>query len=207
MAALTQGITASASASTVAAQNGLSVLDLGVAHRFTVTFSASPATGGVGGLVKSGLGTATYPTGNWAKASGLKVSWKPVEHRPGDVVNGVWWYPGTTSYDPIKLARAADPKNTPNTFALLQTISSNNTPVSCTITMYTSSNTQVMTWEMDQAFPVGWEIDGGFQADGSKVALEIMTIQHSGFMMDYQKLGVAGLASNMSGATGLAASL
>jgi phage tail-like protein len=207
MPQLTQGINALNSASTVNAQSGLSALDLGVAHRFTVTFSASPATGGgISGIVKSGLGKAVYPTGNWAKASGLKVQWKPVEHRPGDVVNGVWWYPGTTSYDQIKLARAADPTNTPNTYALLQTISSSNTPVSCTITMYTSSNQAVMTWEMDQAFPVGWEIDA-FEASGSKVALEIMSIQHSGFMMDYQKLGVAGLGSNLSGLTGLAGSV
>jgi phage tail-like protein len=184
-------------------QNGLSALDLGVAHRFTVTFSASPASGGgISGIVKSGLGKAVYPTGNWAKASGLKVNWKPVEHRPGDVVNGVWWYPGTTSYDLIKLGRAADPTNTPNTYALLQTISSSNTPVSCTITMYTSSNQQVMQWEMDQAFPVGWEVDS-FDAKGSSVALEIMSIQHSGFMMDYQKLGVSGLASGLTGLTGL----
>jgi phage tail-like protein len=203
MAQLTSGINALNSASTMASQSSLAALDLGVAHRFTVTFSASPATGGgISGIAKSGLGKAIYPTGNWSKASGLKVSWKPVEHRPGDVVNGVWWYPGTTSYEQIKLGRAADPTNTPNTYALLQTISSNNTPVSCTITMYTSSNQPVMTWEMDQAFPVGWEIDA-FEAGGSKVALEIMSIQHSGFMMDYQKLGVSGLASSLSGLSGL----
>lgn len=199
----TQVINAANNASAQATQNSLSGPDLGVAHRFMVTFSASPAAGGLSGIVKSGLAKAVYPTGNWSKASGLKVNWQPVEHRPGDVVNGVWWYPGTTSYDLIKLARAADPTNTPNTYALLQTISSSNTPVSCTITMYTSTNQQVMQWEMDQAFPVGWEVDA-FDAKGSSVALEIMSIQHSGFMMDYQKLGVAGLVSGLTGLTGLA---
>jgi phage tail-like protein len=152
-----------------AIESGLHHLTLGMAHRFSVKLMG-------------------YPLGNWSKASGLKVQWKALEHRPGDVVNGVWWYPGTTSYDQIKLGRAADPTNTKMTFGILQKISVRNTPQPGAIEMYDSQNQLVMSWTLDGAFPVAWEIEA-FDAGASKVALETLTIQHNGFLLDETKIG------------------
>jgi|SRR5579875_484934 len=157
-------------ATSFTAENQLGRFSLGMAHRFAVQL-------------------AGLPIGNWSKASGLKVQWKPLEHRPGDVVNGVWWYPGTTSYDPIKLGRAVDQKNTTMTFQTLEKISSSNVPVPGLIQMYDSQNVLVYSWTLDNAFPVSWEIDA-FDAGASKVALETLTIQHSGFLNDETKLGI-----------------
>jgi phage tail-like protein len=142
---------------------------LGMAHRFSVV---------VGG----------HNLGDWAKCSGLKVTWDKVEHRPGDVVNGVWFYPGTAKYEPIKLSRAADINGSVATRMWLSGISIHNMPTSGTITMYDSYSTPVCSWNLDNMFPLSWDIDS-FDAGASKVALENLSIIHSGFLMDEAKIG------------------
>jgi phage tail-like protein len=149
-------------------ESGLQTMNLGMAHRF---------------VVKVGVTTL----GNWSKAGGLKVEWKEVQHRPGDVVNGVWWYPGTTQYSKILLERAADTVNTKITYAWLKTITSSNTPQDGMIEMYDSKNIPVMSWVLQGAFPLSWEIDA-FDASASKVAIEKLSIVHEGFLMDETKL-------------------
>lgn len=145
---------------------------LGMAHRFQVKVPG-------------------YDLGNWSKASGLKVNWAPVEHRPGDVVNGVWWYPGTTKYETIKLARAADSKYSKATWNWLKEVSSNHTPQSGIITLYDPHGQSVFDWELDSIFPLSWGIDG-FDAGSSKVALETLELQHNGFLIDEMKLSGSG---------------
>jgi phage tail-like protein len=142
---------------------------LGMAHRFYVV---------VGG----------QSLGDWSKCSGLKVTWDKVEHRPGDVVNGVWFYPGTAKYEPIKLSRAAEAKGSQLTQTWLKQISIRNTPSSGSITMYDSHNLPVCSWTLDSMFPLSWDIDS-FDAGASKVALENLSIIHSGFLMDETKIG------------------
>lgn len=142
---------------------------LGMAHRFAVT-------------------VGSYNLGNWSRAGGLKVNWSPVEHRPGDVVNGVWWYPGTTKYETIKLARAADSKNTQTTARWLKTVSTKNVPEAGSVTLYDSHNVQVFSWTLDSIFPLSWGIEG-FDAGSSKVALEQLELQHNGFLLDEMKIG------------------
>jgi phage tail-like protein len=151
-----------------ATETTLTGLNLGMAHRFTVKM-------GVTSL------------GSWSKAGGLKVEWKEVQHRPGDVVNGVWWYPGTTQYSKINLERAADTVNTKICYAWLKTISSTNLPQDGMIEMYDSKNIAVMSWVLQGAFPLAWEIDA-FDASASKVAIEKLSIVHEGFLMDETKL-------------------
>ena len=145
---------------------------LGMAHRFMVT-------------------VPKYSLGNWSKASGLKVNWAPVEHRPGDVVNGVWFYPGTTKYETIKLARAADKQNSQTTWTWLKSVSSSHVPQSGCITLYDPHNIEVFRWELDSIFPISWGIEG-FDAGASKVALETLELQHTGFLIDEAKLGGPG---------------
>lgn len=142
---------------------------LGMAHRFSVV---------VGG----------QSLGDWSKCSGLKVTWDKVEHRPGDVVNGVWFYPGTAKYEPIHLSRAAEAKGSALTQAWLKKISIHNTPTSGSITMFDSHNLPVCAWTLDSMFPLSWDIDS-FDAGSSKVALENLQIIHSGFLMDETKIG------------------
>jgi phage tail-like protein len=145
---------------------------LGMAHRFMVTVPG-------------------YTLGNWSKASGLKVNWQPVEHRPGDVVNGVWFYPGTAKYETIKLVRAADPKNSKATWNWLKTVSSTHVPQSGSITLYDPHNIPVFSWELDSIFPLSWGIEQ-FDASASKVALETLELQHTGFLIDEMKLSGPG---------------
>ena len=141
---------------------GLMTQTLGMAHRFSVV---------IGG----------QSLGDWSKCGGLKVAWDKVEHRPGDVVNGVWFYPGTAKYEPIRLSRAADGRGSLVTRTWLRTISVHNTPTSGTITMYDSYNTVVSSWNLDNMFPLSWDIDS-FDAGSSQVALENLSIIHSGFL-------------------------
>jgi phage tail-like protein len=148
---------------------------LGMAHRFTVK-----------------IGTRNL--GNWAKASGLKVSWKPLEHRPGDVVNGVWWYPGTTSYEPIKLSRAADKTNSQTTWTWLKSVSSKNMPDTGHIALYDAGNAEVFHWDLDGVFPISWDIEA-FDASASKVAIETLTLQHNGFLFDEQPIRFGAVGS------------
>lgn len=142
---------------------------LGMAHRFSVV---------VGG----------NSLGDWSKCSGLKVTWDKVEHRPGDVVNGVWFYPGTAKYEPIRLSRAADAAGSNATQGWLRRISVYNRPTSGSITMYASQDLMVCSWTLDNMFPLSWDIDS-FDAGSSKVALENLSIIHSGFLMDETKIG------------------
>jgi phage tail-like protein len=142
---------------------------LGMAHRFYVVVNGQSL-------------------GDWSKCSGLKVTWDKIEHRPGDVVNGVWFYPGTAKYEPIRLSRAAEALGSQRTQTWLKQISVHNAPTSGSITMYDSHNTLVCTWTLDNMFPLSWDIDS-FDAGASKVALENLSIIHSGFLMDETKIG------------------
>lgn len=142
---------------------------LGMAHRFMVV---------IGG----------QNLGDWSKCTGIKVTWDKVEHRPGDVVNGVWFYPGTAKYEPVKLSRAAEATGSKLTQGWLRTISISNRPSSGSITMFDSYNAPVCSWTLDNMFPLSWDIES-FDASSSKVALENLSIIHSGFLMDEAKLG------------------
>src|ERR1700678_3486233 len=73
-----------------------------------------------------------YHFGDWSRASGLSVSWQPLEHREGDSGNSVVYLPGSTKYEPITLSRAAGPYSRVVQYWLSQT-SLNPQPQSGTI--------------------------------------------------------------------------
>jgi phage tail-like protein len=167
-------------------------------------YTPSTAEGSSGGLTSMNLGMShrfvvkvgTYNLGNWSKCQGLKVDWDPIQHRPGDVVNGLWNYPGIAKYEKIKLARAVDNQTAQLTWTWLKTISTMNMPSDGLVQMFTSkmlgAGTPLMSWVLQGAFPVSWEIDA-FDAGASKVAMENLTIIHEGFLMDETKLSAGSL--------------
>ena len=82
------------------------------------------------------------------------------------------------------------------TWTWLKTISTMNMPSDGLVQMFTSkmlgAGTPLMSWVLQGAFPVSWEIDA-FDAGASKVAMENLTIIHEGFLMDETKLSAGSI--------------
>lgn len=137
---------------------------VGMTHRFMVQFDSGQ-----------------YNLGDWAKVSGLQVQWNKIELRTG-ATNYTWIGPGNTSYPNIELSRAACSASQ-TVQSWLQTVSHNNAPQSGVIQMVDFTGMSVVSWQLNEFFPIGWKIVE-FDASGSKPAIETLTIAHTGFLGD-----------------------
>jgi phage tail-like protein len=144
---------------------------VGMTHRFSVQ-----------------IDSMQYDLGDWASASGLQVKWQQVEFRSGET-NQVWTAPGNASYDSISLSRAAC-SDSQTVQQWLTTVSRNNKPLSGTIQMVDFMGMTVVEWKLKEFFPISWKIVG-FEASGSKAAIETLDLAHSGFLDDEMKYGGA----------------
>ena len=156
----------------------------------------SALTGGVGGaeglLGSPAVGmshhfavlidNAAYHLGDWTRVSGLSVTWKQLEHRTGEDGNYATYLPGTTTYEPITLSRAASAYSRVVQSWLSQT-SSKPTPQSGTIQLVDFTGLAIVQWRLSEFFPVAWSIES-FDAAGAKPAIETLKLAHTGFLND-----------------------
>lgn len=124
----------------------------------------------------------TYDLGYWQKASGLSVTWATCRYQAGDQGNEFWLYPGTTTYENIKLTRPISPASNV-TQAWLSATSANMMPLSGAIMLCASMGVPVITWRLYQFFPVNWQV-GEFTAENGRVVTETLELAHTGFLDD-----------------------
>jgi phage tail-like protein len=123
-----------------------------------------------------------YHFGDWAKATGLSVSWKQIEHRVGSKGNHAWLFPGTTHYEPITLSRSAGPGSRIVQGWLAQT-SKKPQPQSGVIQLLGVAGIPLVSWRLSEFFPIAWSIES-FDAAGAKPAIETLKLAHTGFLED-----------------------
>lgn len=140
-------------------------MQIGMNHRFAVRIDKS-----------------RYDLGDWAKVTGLSVTWQKIEYRVGEHGNHVWINPGTTKYEPITLHRAAGGASKV-VKEWLEKTSKHMQPLSGAIQLLGYPNIVLMEWRLQEFFPIAWSIDG-FDAAGAKPAIEMLKLAHSGFLED-----------------------
>jgi phage tail-like protein len=123
-----------------------------------------------------------YHFGDWSRATGLSVSWVPIDHRVGDQGNHAWIFPGSTKYEPITLSRAAGPYSRVVQYWLSQT-SRSPQPQSGAIQLVDFAGLAMVTWRLSEFFPIGWSIES-LDAAGAKPAIETLKLAHTGFLED-----------------------
>jgi phage tail-like protein len=138
---------------------------VGMSHRFTVL-----------------IDNASYTFGDWSKVTGLTVSWNQIEYRVGDRGNQVWYFPGTTKYEPITLSRAAGPYSRIVQQWLKQT-SVNPQPQSGIVQLVDYVGSPIVQWRLNEFFPIAWSVEQ-FDAAGAKPAIETLKLAHTGFLPD-----------------------
>jgi phage tail-like protein len=123
-----------------------------------------------------------YHFGDWARVTGLSVSWQQIEHRVGSKGNHAWLFPGTTRYEPITLSRSAGPGSRLVQRWLAQT-SKRQQPQSGVIQLLGFAGVPLVSWRLSEFFPIAWSIDS-FDAAGAKPAVETLKLVHTGFLDD-----------------------
>ncbi|HLI38337.1 MAG TPA: phage tail protein [Streptosporangiaceae bacterium] len=143
--------------------------------------AASTAITGMGHHFSVLLDNAAYDLGTWHKASGLSVSWEPVTYRVGDS-NEMWILPGNPKYQNIELSRAACAESN-IVQAWLATTSRYPIPQSGTIMLVNWLGIPIIGWRLTEFYPIGWKVSE-FSAHTGHVALETLTLAHTGFLLD-----------------------
>lgn len=126
-----------------------------------------------------------YNLGSWSRVSGLGVTWSKSVYRAGENNNDVL-VPGNTSYQNIKLERAAC-ADSATVQQWLRETSRDRTLLSGAVYMLDFLGATVISWELKEFFPIGWSI-GEFNSSGAKPALETLELAHSGFLGDEGRL-------------------
>lgn len=160
------------------AQNLAGPLSVGMSHKYAVL-----------------IDNVAYHFGDWARVTGLSVTWQQVEHRVGDQGNKVWLYPGSTRYEPITLSRAAGPYSRVVQRWLTQT-SKNPQPQSGTIQLVDFAGAAMVQWRLSEFFPIAWSVES-FDAAGAKPAIETLKLAHTGFLEDDLNSSALSAASPM----------
>ncbi|MEY9930886.1 phage tail-like protein [Catenulispora sp. GP43] len=123
-----------------------------------------------------------YHIGDWAKVTGLQVSWKRIDYRVGDQGNKICVLPGATEYPVIALSRAASPYSRVVQHWLTQT-SKSPKPQSGTIQLVDFAGLPLVQWRLNEFFPIKWSI-GDLDAAAGKPAIETLELAHTGFLED-----------------------
>lgn len=144
--------------------------------------TGSRATTGMGHHYSVHIDNSSYDFGNWSKVSGLSVSWARCEYRTGDEGNEVCILPGTTTYEPIQLSRAACLDSRAVQDWLVAT-SRHPKPQSGTIQLVNFLGLPIIEWRLNEFFPVGWSISE-FDASTGHAAIETLKLAHNGFLPD-----------------------
>lgn len=149
----------------------------GLSMRFKVTFSNGT---GVDGL------------GEWASCKGLKVDFKTETVKQGGNYNGETKLPTDVVYSPVVLERAMELQSSQNLQAWLGRLvrtwvsydgMGNPSPPSgiVHIVLHDVYQNAVASWTLNGAYPASWS-GPTLDAKQNSVALETLTIEHSGFL-------------------------
>ena len=130
---------------------------------------------------KSRSTTPTYDLGSWSKVSGLDVTWDIAEYRAGDGQNDKWYFPGLTKYSTVKLERAVQAEGTKKVREWLDSNSFKMKVQSGKVALLDAKSEEVMFWTLRHVIPVKWSISP-FDANASKVAIEMLELVHMGFL-------------------------
>lgn len=130
-----------------------------------------------------------YDLGAWTKASGLSVSWTACQYRSGES-NDSLIFPGNIKYSNIKLARAACSDSAKVQEWLVKT-TKDHTPLSGVIRLVDYLYKPVVSWQLKEFYPVGWNITD-LDAGTSRPAIETLELAHTGFLNDEVKGGIMG---------------
>jgi phage tail-like protein len=124
-----------------------------------------------------------FELGHWSKVDGLNVSWDIAEYRAGDMGNFRYYFPGNTKYQEVVLERAACADST----KVKEWLTANSfgwKPQPGEIQLFDYAlSTPMMRWELKDVLVKSWKITG-FDAGGSNVARETLTLVHRGFLDD-----------------------
>ena len=144
---------------------------------------------GLGNRFKVTVQPEGYNLGSWAKADGLDVSWEVPDYRMGDSWNQRLFAPANTKYNPVKLTRAADSKDSPQVRKWLDKTASKTWDVNSEITvvLHDSFGTPVLDWTFRNVVIKKWSITT-MDAGASTVAIEQLEFEHEGFLNDENKL-------------------
>jgi phage tail-like protein len=139
---------------------------IGLANRFRVKVTGGP------------------DLGSWQKAEGLDVTWEVADYRMGDGGNMRWFAPANTKYNPIKLTRAAEGKDSQQVRDWLNKNSfGHKAGNEIQIVLEDSGKNQVMEWHLKNVMPKKWSITS-MDAGASSVAIETLELEHEGFLDD-----------------------
>lgn len=146
--------------------NGRALLH-GMAHRFVVS-------------------AGSRDLGAWSKVSGLAVKWDVADYRRGSS-DQVDLFAAIPRFEQLKLSRAADTTGTGAVQEWLNEVHARGgVPEEGAVEMLTSAGESVASWTLHQMFPAGWQISE-FDARSGTVAMETLTIVHSGFLTSARK--------------------
>ncbi|WBQ06496.1 phage tail protein [Kribbella sp. CA-293567] len=126
-----------------------------------------------------------YQLGSWSKAGGLAVSWQRHTYRPGGATH-LTIVPGDVSYPNISLSRAAG-ADSGRVQEWLVTVTRDRTPLSGAIYLVDFLGMPVVTWKLREFFPIGWRLTE-FDSGGSRPAIEVLELAHTGFLDAEAKL-------------------
>src|SRR6202022_1175745 len=104
--------------------------------------------------------------GSWQTAAGLHVKWEKIEYRAGDAKNHRWHFPGNTTYDHIKLTRAATKSGTEKVKKWLNSNSFKYKPQTGSIKLLDTKGEEIADWTLLNIMPVDWSIGGGAPGEG-----------------------------------------
>ena len=143
---------------------------------------------GLGNRFKVKVTPGGWDLGSWAKADGLDVSWEVPDYRMGDGWNARLFAPANTKYNPVKLTRAADSKDSKTVRDWLNKNAINHdVGAEVEIKLHDSFGEPVIAWNLRNAVVKKWSITT-FDAGQGSVAIEQLEIDHEGFLDDEKKL-------------------
>lgn len=127
-------------------------------------------------------GQGEYDLGSWYKIDGLDVTWDVADTRVGDQGNYRFFAPANTKYSAVKLSRAANDADSKMVRKWLNETQFNHKIGNImTVGLHDSNTKGVLEWELRNVMPAKWSIST-FDAGGSAVAVEILELQHEGFL-------------------------
>jgi phage tail-like protein len=136
---------------------------------------------GVGMRFKVTIDDTNYDLGSWSKVSGLDVTWDIAEYRAGDGQNDKCYFPGLTKYSTVKLERAVQAEGTKKVREWLDSNSFKMKVQSGKVALLDAKSEEVMFWTLRHVIPGKWSISP-FDANASKVAIEVLELVHMGFL-------------------------
>jgi phage tail-like protein len=143
---------------------------------------------GLGNRFKVTVTPGGWDLGSWAKADGLDVSWEVPDYRMGDGWNNRLFAPAQTKYNPVKLTRAADAKDSKTVRKWLEKNSTSyDVGAEIKIELSDSFGETVIDWNLRNVVVKKWGITT-FDAGTGSVAIETLEIEHEGFLEDEKQL-------------------